>query len=461
MQASRTKANMGTGYRALSATALALMLTLSACAHYQAAPMDLKTAGGPSVHAGDLPADADAQTLLQLALQRDPAVAAARATLAAAEANRKAARNLPPLSLMLTVEYSKDADPQKPWLYGGAVGIPLDTGARRAARVTGADLTVIRARYALAEAVWGVRQRLYQALNDLSLSAQEIALNQTLLDQRIAYQALIQKRVRHGEEAQGVAAQAALDVSGARQALAEAKARHIAAVAAVAHALDADVAAVEAMTIRPAAELDVLDEAQLRAMIDKAVYHRADVLLAVVDYDVAENDLRTAIAAQYPDISLQPGYNWERGQVKIPFSLSLTLPPLDGNRAAIDAAQSTRLAAGKTLESVVKATRSNAAQAATTYSADLGTARSIATTDLPVSRDMAARAQRMKLAGEGDQADALLAELNATQTQIHLLQAQRTAHNDRLALEDALHQTFDTTDTRILSDAVKTDEVTQ
>ena len=428
---------------------------LQACASYEVAPLNVEQIAAPGVHQADLPTNGDVHSLLKLALAHDPAVAAARATLASAEQAQKAAKNLPPLSLSLTAEYSKDANPDKPWLYGGAVGIPLDIGVKRQTRLTSADLAVVKARYALAEAVWSVRQRLYTALSELSLSDAEITLSQTLLDQRLAYQSTMQKRVTAGEDAQGLSAQAALDVSGARQSLAQAQARQIQAQAALARALDADPEAIKALPSVNMAALDAVSNAQVSDMVTKSLYNRSDVLLAVIDYDVAENDLRQAVAAQYPDINIQPGYTWERGEVKLPVSLSLTLPPLDGNRAVINAAQSARLAAGKTLEDKVKSTRATAIQAAAIYSADLATAQIIRDHDVPVARDMADRSQRLKAAGEADQSEALLAQINAAQTALNQLQAERTAMTSRLTLEDALHQSFDPADTQILIDTVK------
>ena len=428
---------------------------LAGCATYAPAPLQVGAFAMPTVQRADLPADGDPHVLLRLALAHDPAVAAARATLAAAENSRKAAGNLPPLSLSLTAEYSRDADAQKPWLYSGLVGIPLDIGARRNGRVTAADLAAVKARYALAEAVWGVRQRLYQALNDRAAAEQTIGLNQALLDQRSAYLEVIRQRVTRGEDAQGLAAQAALDVSGARQGLAQATALRTEAANALAGILRIGPDA--GLPTTTLADPAPLDAAQLTGMIDRMPYARSDVLLAVTDYDVAENDLRLAVAAQYPDMTIQPGYTWERGQVKLPVSFNLTLPPLDGNRAAIAAAQATRLAAGKTLEDCVATAHTAAVQAAASYNADLATAQTIASQDIPAAQDMAQRASRLTSAGESDQAEALLARINATQVQINLWQAQRTARNERLALEDALHQPFDAVDTQILTDAVTPD----
>ncbi len=433
---------------------LSLGVALAGCAHYDAAPVTIATLAPPRVQASDLPATADAHALLQLALAHDPAVAAARATLGAAIHAQNAAHNLPPLSLTLTAEYSKDADPQKPWLYGGSVGIPLDVGAKRRARVTGADLAVLKARYALGDAIWSVRQRLYAGLSELALSQREVALNQALLDERLAYQALTQKRVTHGEDAQALVSQAALDVSGARQALAQAQAKHIQAVANLALALDCTPATAHGLAPVALPALDTLDAGGIERMVMAGLYNRSDILSAIVDYDIAENELRAAIAAQYPDINLQPGYTWERGQVKIPFSLSLTLPPLDDNRAAISAAQSTRLAAGKTLEATVKTTRAAAVQAAATYGADLATMRTIGDKDVPAANDMAARVERMKNAGESDADEALLSRLAATQTALNFLLAERTARTDRLTLEDAARQSLDPIDMQILTQAM-------
>ncbi|MBW8880737.1 MAG: TolC family protein [Asticcacaulis sp.] len=422
------------------------LLTLSSCATYQPAPLDVRTLSAPTA-IGPLPADP--QALLQLALDHDPAVAAARANLTATEARRRAARNLPPLSLTLTAEYSKDADPAKPWLWGGALGVPLDVGNRRAGRVTAADLDVVRARYALGEAIWSARQRLAQAQSDLASADEQIILHQTLLDQRTAYRDLMQKRVAAGEDAHGLYAQAALDVSSARQALALAQSHRAQATAALARALDADPAAITTLP-RIAPLLVPIDATPL---IDAAVYNRADILSAVADYDMAENDLRLAIAAQYPEINIQPGYTWERGDVKIPVSLALTLPPLDGNRAAIDAAQAARLAAGKTLEDKVKWAHTAAAQAATIYAADLVTVETLTDTDLPAAGNLAARTEAAMRAGESDRAEALAAAIAATQATITAAEARQTARNDRLALEDALRQPLDPAETALLTRA--------
>lgn len=439
-----TRVTVRTGIYGLAAAGLAL--GLSACAAYQAAPLKPETLAAPAV-TGPLPADADA--LVKIAIDHDPSVAAARASLDAAVSARRSAGNLPPLSLSLSAEYSKDADAQRPWLWGGAVAIPLDIGARRNARITAADLNVVKARYALADVIWSSRQRLRQALSDRHFARALAAVDRTLAEQRDAYAAALGKRVAAGEDARGLAAQAELDASAARQGLRQAEAKIVQAEADLARALDTGPDAVAGLPdIAPPPAFDAADAA---ALTGKALVSRADIATAVADYDSAENDLRAAIAAQYPDFTVAPGYTWERGAVKWPVNLTLNLPPLDGNRANIEQAQKARLAAGKLLEDRVKAALHDAEAAAAGYQADLEAEAAIRTRDVPLAETLLAQAGRAVKAGESDRTEALAAAAALAQIRANALEAARTAADDRLKLEDATRQSADASELSLLS----------
>jgi outer membrane protein TolC len=66
---------------------------------------------------------------------------------------------------------------------------------------------------------------------------------------------------------------------------------------------------------------------------------------ALAEYAAAEADLRLAVAGQYPDLDLGPGFIWDQGVDR--WTLALTLPNLLGfrNRAPIDEANAARAAA--------------------------------------------------------------------------------------------------------------------
>lgn len=427
-------------------SAAGLMLGLSACVPYREAPLKPE-ALVKAAFTGPLPDDPDA--LVAIAVAHDPAVAAARASLNAAISAEKAARNLPPLSLTLSTEYSTDADPQHPWLYGAAVGVPVDAGNRRKARVTAASLVVVKARYALAEAVWASRQRLHTALNDLYFAQGLIELDRTLADQRESYAAALGRRVAAGEDTRTLAAQAELEASTAHQAVRQAESALVQARADLARALDTAPDAVDALAglLPPPA----LDSQAADTLADKALYARADIASAVAEYDSAENDVRAAVAAQYPDINIAPGYTWDHGAVKLPVNLTLTLPPFDGNRAQIESAQQARLAAGKTLEDRIKTALHDARAAAIQYRSDLDSEEAIRIRDLPLAETLSAHAGRAVKAGESDRTEAMAADIALTQTRVTAWQAARTASDDRLKLEDAARTPASASELSLLS----------
>lgn len=425
-------------------------LFLCACASYAPKALDVASLGAPALSV--LP-DGD---LLPAALDHNPAVAAARASYEAARHDRDAQKRLPPMTLTLIQEYSKDADAQKPWLYTEQLDVPLDVGARRAGRITTADIAVDKARYALGAALWTTRQALRQAQSDLDFARATVTLDQQLVATRSAYRDSVDTSVAAGEDIRANADQARLDLSAAQQALRQAEATRDQAEMALARALDATPAAAHAWQGSPPA-MSAIDDAQIDALTAKAPFVRSDVHTAVTDYATTENELRLAIAGQYPDIHLAPGYTWERGVVKLPLNWTLTLPPTDLNRANIQAATARRAAAGKTLEDTVKAAQAEIAQAASAWRADDAAADRATHDDAPLAAAMAARAEHGARAGEASRGEALLAHIVELDAQATALAAQQTALNDRLKLEDALRQPLAANDATVLSAALSPD----
>ncbi len=273
-----------------------------------------------------------------------------------------------------------------------------------------------------------------------------------MVETRTAYRDSIDKQVAGGEEIRATADQARLDLSAAEQALRQAEAARDQAELALAHALDATPAAVHASSSAPFSPPPLAD-ADIMTLAAKALYARSDVRNAVADYAGAENDLRVAVAGQYPDVHVAPGYTWERGMVKLPLNWVLTLPPTDLNHANIAAATERRAAAGKTLEDTVKTAQTEIAQATSAWRAAQAVAEKTTNEDLPLARAMAAHAQRSQQAGETSRADQLLARVITLDTQLSALSAQQTAADDRLKLEDALRQPFTASDADALSRA--------
>jgi outer membrane protein TolC len=79
-----------------------------------------------------------------------------------------------------------------------------------------------------------------------------------------------------------------------------------------------------------------------------ALLSRADILGALADYAAAEDELRLEIAKQYPDVHLNPGYQFDQGDDKWSVGLTFELPVLNQNQGPIAEAEAKRkLAAAK------------------------------------------------------------------------------------------------------------------
>jgi outer membrane protein TolC len=441
--------------RAGGFSAAILALALSACAAYAPAPP----------HTEAFPAALDARRLeekpagvswtgadlLAAAVARNPQIAEARAKYLTARVAARAAKASPGPSLTLTAEYATET-PR--WGYSGGGDIPLDYGARRSVRITTADLQALQAFYDYGETVWSVRTDLEKARADLNAARTEMVLAALSFAVRAERAQRLEDRVKAGQDARAVAITAQADAVAANRRLAAAAGRRDAAVADLAKALGVSPAAAKDLHIAETAEAPALSD--LATWRRDAATSRRDVLRAVADYDLAEQALRLEIANQYPSVSLGPGYNYDHGVTKLPFSLSLALPPWDLNRRAIAQAEAARAAAGRSLELA----QANALAAVDTASAALATAqddfRRNRDHDLPLAQRTHEGADRSLKAGEGDKVDELAAQGSVMDAQLALLDARHAAATATADLEDALRRSFDPAETAVIQTTMTT-----
>jgi outer membrane protein TolC len=73
-----------------------------------------------------------------------------------------------------------------------------------------------------------------------------------------------------------------------------------------------------------------------------ALLSRADVLGALADYGASQAALQLEIAKQYPDLHLQPGYQFDQGDNKWSLGLTVELPVFHHNQGPIAEAKAHR-----------------------------------------------------------------------------------------------------------------------
>lgn len=436
---------------------LAFAAIAAACAQYEARPLQpAATAQAFAARRLDAPELRDAlrgmspnlavtwppvrwnrADLLAVALVQNPKLALARAEVQAALAKEVGAGATPNPDLSLQSEYARDE--ARPWLYGLAFDFALRTPARRRLDRDIARLATTGARWQLVEQVWAVRHALIDALDEGEHAHRRGAAIDHLLEAQRAWLAAQERRVAAGEDAPGGLALTRAAMLEIAQQRAEAQRDAAAAQAALAAALGLPPSALDEVRIDwpdwgapPPSDPTVLHEAREHALLA-----RADLATAIADYAGAEKQLERAIARQYPQFHLQPGYYWDHGIAKWPLDLGFELPLFNRNAGEIAQARAAREVAGRRLLAVqagIHGAIDAAQRVEAVATANLVAARS----RVDEARKQARHAELGLGLGAIDRAERLAAETVALRAELDALQARAQAQRARAALEDAL-----------------------
>ena len=413
-------------------------LILGGCAHYQAAPL-IPERSVQEFAARSLPAQQqwDRAALLSLALKQNPELAVARAEIQAAAAHEITAAELPNPDVTLQSEYARH-DPH-PWLYGISLNWLLRSGERRRLDTEVARLDTGSARLQLMDHAWAVRRSLAAALSEWESARQRAGLLEQLAGSQDRLIELEQRRIRAGEDAPGeliLIQQARIQIE---QQVAELRAAANAAQAAIAKALGVPAQALDGVQFEwpdwgePAAVAD----AKWQQLREQALLSRADLAVAINEYAGAEAKLQLAIAHQYPQLTLSPGYYWDHGIAKFPFDVGFTLP-LNGNRGEIAEARAARELAGQRLLALQADIYGEIEAAMRDERIARQTADAAQRRLLSVRRQVEQAALALRLGAAGAQEN-LSAQILAAQAELEVLQTRAQLQSSRNNLEDVLH----------------------
>jgi outer membrane protein TolC len=446
--------------------ACAALASLGGCATYEPAPLDPaamraqwqgRRLDDPALAARLhpwLPADGRGSwppayygraELLLAALALNPDLAQARAHLAEASAAVRTAGARPNPTLGLALErYTQAQAGSAPWLWGLSTDFLLDGGLRRRLRVQLADQGVRGARLDYAEQLWSVRDAVRDALAQRLIARRQEQLAARTVAAAEALEQAHRQRVALGEDEPQVALQAAQTLAQARNDHAAAVQHAAGAAAQLARAIGVPTTALQGLDLRwegfdqPTAP----PPAQIGALADRALLARADLERALVAYAGRETELRQQVHAQYPQLSLGPGYTYDHGIRKLTFNASLSLPVFNQNQGPIAEARARREAAAAHVR-VVQADIASAIDAARARLAAalpaLDAAR-MGRTAAERARGQAEHAFRLGAIDRVAVLGARLAALAAARAELAALDA---AWQAEAALEDALRAPLD------------------
>lgn len=413
-------------------------LALCGCAHYAAAPLP-PAVSVEQFAARSLPDSPhwNRATLLSVALKQNPELMVAQADIQAAMAHEVTAAELPNPDLTLQSEYARH-DPH-PWLYGVSLNWLLRSPQRRRLDVEIARLDTSNARLQLMDHAWSVRRSLAAALSDWECARRRLELLQRLAAAQDRLVDLEQRRIRAGEDAPSeliLIEQSRIQIE---QESADARTQTDASQAEIAKALGVPVHALDGVNFEWSdwGEPPSVDSTRWRQLREQALLSRADLGVAIGEYSAAEAKLRLAIAHQYPQFTLSPGYYWDHGIAKFPFDVGFTLP-LNGNRGEIAEARAGREVAGQRLLALQAGIYGEIEAA----EREEHTARLSAETAQRRLASVQRQVQHADLAlrlGAADVQEQVGARILAAQAELELLQMRAHLQASRNNLEDVLH----------------------
>lgn len=435
--------------------AVAGALGLAGCAHFHDQPLSaeksradfesrsLADAGLQSFLATNLPAESassaawDFNRLALVAFYFHPDLDVARAQLAGAQSAGRTAGQRPNPTLGVSPTYNTTTDIPSPWIISPSLDIPIETAGKRGYRLAQAAHLSDAARFNLAATAWEVRRRVRKSLLALYAAAENVAL----LQKQEAVQAesvrLIEAQLQAGAVSPFEVTQARVALNQMRFAVLDAENQSASARLQLAESLSLPPAALDGVVLNfdefkhaPAAVPDAAARRQ-------ALVSRADILGALAEYAATQSALQLEIARQYPDIHLNPGYEYDQGDNKWGVGLSLELPILNHNQGPIAEAEARRTESAAKFNALQARVLSEIEQAAAGYRAALKKADAAQTLNRELATQFRA-AQGMLDAGEISRIELAQRQLELTTAALTQLAARVQVQESLGVLEDAL-----------------------
>jgi outer membrane protein, heavy metal efflux system len=382
----------------------------------------------------------DFQKLALAGFYFHPSLDVARAQWGTAQAGVKTAGGRPNPVLTATPGYSiNPASGVSPWFPSVSIDVPIETAGKRGHRVAYAQQLSEAARWSITSTAWQVRSGVRTSLLDYTAARQRAALLQKQLAAQQQSAVLIEQRLQAGAATRSeltvlrlAQARTGLDQAEAARQAAEARARIAEAIGLPARALEGVEFSFDLTTAGDAGK--DLTSAEAR---QKALLGRSDVLAALAEYAASESALQLEIAKQYPDLHLNPGYQFDQGEHKWSLGLSVELPLLNQNQGPIAEAMARR---------EETAARFLALQARVIGGIDRALAVRAATLDqvdrqrqfTRLAQDQAASVEALFKAGAADRLELSNAQIEASASDLAFLEAQIKAQQAIAQLEDAI-----------------------
>lgn len=283
----------------------------------------------------------DLNTLTQAAYYYSPELDAVRARFASGEAATQTANQRPNPSLSLPLQYADQ--PIKPWTYGLALDIPIETAGKRGYRVAQAQKLSDAARLNIGQTAWQIRSRLRSALLDFYAANQHHAIVERQIEIQQDIVTMLQKQLSLGSASTFELSQEQIILEHDRSDLANSEKLMLDAKALIAQTIGIPLRALEPVKLELNGFESLAPQIPYNAARRQTVLNRTDILGALAEYEASQAALQLEVARQYPNLSLGLGYSFDQGVNKYSVTpAGITLPLFNRNEGPIAEAEAHR-----------------------------------------------------------------------------------------------------------------------
>ena len=386
----------------------------------------------------------DLEDLTFAAFYYHPSLGVARTDWIASKAAIITAGGRPNPTLTFGPGYNFSAMDATPWLPFGNLDWPIETAGKRGHRIKQAEHISESALFNLVKVGWQVRSHLRSAMVDLTSAKQR----EVFLDREVSLEERAITLLEQQREAGAISAaelsparlslqKVRLDRNDTRRQRVEVQARLAEDIGVTAEALQGVELEFD-LGFPLAQDRNVLSaEARRRALLS-----RADVLEGLADYAASEAALQLEVAKQYPDVRITPGYQLDDGQHKWTFGASVELPILNQNQGPIAEARARREASASKFaqiqgNAIAEVDRAIAILRVT--ETNLKEAEGL----VAIQRKQAESTEQQYRAGGVDRVLLITAQVELAASEAALLDGRTKAQQAIGALEDAMQQPLD------------------
>ena len=391
---------------------------------------------------GDWPARSwDLPMLVLAAFYYQPGLAVARAHWRVSQAEIKTAGGRPNPTLTAGPGYNSSAlGGVNPWMPFATLDVPIETACKRGHRIARAEHLSEAARWNIVTTAWqvhgNVRARLLEYV--AAQRREELLLAQTSLQEQIVQS--LEQRLKAGAVSSAEVGVVRVAFAKAKTELSDAQRQRAEVRAHVAEAVGVPLGALVDVELRfDLSDFTATDALASTDVRRQALESRADILGALAEYAASQSTLQLELAKQYPDLHLNPGYQWDQGENKWQLGLGVELPVLNQNQGPIAEAVARRAEAAARFEE----TQAKALAEIERAAALLATSRK--NLDALQSLSAAQRAQRESVearvqAGAAERLDLLNAQFESGAAALAELDAYLKWQQAFGALEDAVQR---------------------